>query len=153
SVILSLGTGLSLLVAVALANSSIVSELSSRLPQNSPDYFVLDIPSADLGSLTDLVQRETPSAHVNSAPMLRGRLVRLNDTPVDQIKAAPESSWVLTGDRGLTFADEVPEGSTITKGAWWPADYAGEPLVSFEAELARGLNLHVGDTVTVNVLG
>jgi putative ABC transport system permease protein len=153
SVILSLGTGLSLLVAVALDNASIVSELASRLPQNSPDYFVLDIPSADLGSLTDLVQRETPSAHINSAPMLRGRLVRLNDTPVDQIKAAPESSWVLTGDRGLTFADEVPEGSTITKGSWWPADYAGEPLVSFEAELARGLNLHIGDTVTVNVLG
>jgi putative ABC transport system permease protein len=153
SVILSLGTGLSLLVAVALANASIVSELSSRLPQNSPDYFVLDIPAAELGPLIDLVHRETPDAHVNNAPMLRGRLVSLNNTPVDQIKAAPESAWVLTGDRGLTFADEVPEGSTIAKGSWWPADYAGEPLVSFEAELARGLNLHIGDTVTVNVLG
>ncbi|MFM9848986.1 MAG: ABC transporter permease [Hyphomicrobiaceae bacterium] len=153
SVILSLGAGLSLLVAVALANASIVSELSSRLPQNSPDYFVLDIPSAELAPLVDLVQRETPAAQINSAPMLRGRLIRLNDTPVDQIKAAPESSWVLTGDRGLTFADDVPEGSTVTKGTWWPADYAGEPLVSFEAELARGLDLRVGDTVTVNVLG
>lgn len=153
SVILSLGTGLSLLVAVALANASIVSELSSRLPQNSPDYFILDIPPAELEPLIGLVQRETPAAHINNAPMLRGRLVRLNETPVDQIRAAPEASWVLTGDRGLTFADEVPEGSTITKGSWWPADYAGEPLVSFEAELARGLNLHIGDTVTVNVLG
>lgn len=153
SVILSLGTGLSLLVAVALANSSIVSELSSRLPQNSPDYFILDIPFAELPPLIDLVQREAPAAHINSAPMLRGRLVRLNDTPVDQIKAAPESSWVLTGDRGLTFADDVPEGSAVTHGTWWPADYTGEPLVSFEAELARGLNLRIGDTVTVNVLG
>ncbi len=153
SVILSLGTGLSLLVAVALANASIVSELSSRLPQNSPDYFILDVPSAELAPLVDLVQRETPAAHINSAPMLRGRLVRLNDIPVDQISAAPESAWVLTGDRGLTFADDVPEGSTVTKGAWWPADYAGEPLVSFEAELAKGLGLHIGDTVTVNVLG
>lgn len=153
SVILSLGAGLSLLVAVALANASIVSELSSRLPQNSPDYFILDIPSAELAPLIGLVHRETPGAHINNAPMLRGRLVRLNDTPADQIKAAPEAAWVLTGDRGLTFADEVPEGSTLAKGVWWPSDYSGEPLVSFEAELAHGLNLDIGDTVTVNVLG
>ena len=153
SVILSLGTGLSLLVAVALANASIVSELSSRLPQNSPDYFILDVPPGELAPLVDLVLRETPAAQVNSAPMLRGRLVRLNDTPADQISAAPEAAWVLTGDRGLTFADDIPEGSTVTKGAWWPADYAGEPLVSFEAELANGLGLKIGDRVTVNVLG
>src|SRR5262249_56234338 len=38
-------------------------------------------------------------------------------------------------------------------GSWWPPDYAGDPLVSFDAELARGLGLDIGDTVTVNVLG
>jgi putative ABC transport system permease protein len=34
-----------------------------------------------------------------------------------------------------------------------PADYASEPLVSLEAEIAKGLGLKLGDTVTVNVLG
>ena len=33
------------------------------------------------------------------------------------------------------------------------AQTTGPPLVSFEAELARGLGLKVGDRVTVNVLG
>ncbi|HVY41865.1 MAG TPA: FtsX-like permease family protein [Hyphomicrobiaceae bacterium] len=153
SVILSLGTGLSLLVAVALADTSIVSELSSRLPKNSPDYFVLDIPPGDISGFVDLVHKEIPAAHVNQAPMLRGRLVRLGDRPVEQIKAPPEAAWVLTGDRGLTFADDVPEGSAVVQGEWWPPDYAGPPLVSFEAELAKGLGLKVGDSVTVNVLG
>ena len=41
----------------------------------------------------------------------------------------------------------------MVAGQWWPADYAGEPLVSFEAEIAKGLGLKIGDTVTVNVLG
>ena len=153
SVVLSLGTGLSLLVAVALANTSVVSELSTRLPKNSPDYFILDIPQTDLPSLIDLIRREAPEAHINQAPMLRGRLVRLGDRPVEQIKAAPEAAWVLTGDRGLTYSDDIPEGSTVAEGTWWPADYAGEPLVSFEAELARGLGVKIGDSVTVNVLG
>jgi putative ABC transport system permease protein len=150
---LSLGAGLSLLIAVALANTSIVTELSNRLPGNSPDYFVLDIPPGDLATFLGLVQQSAPEAHTNQAPMLRGRLVRLKDRPVEEIKAPPEAAWVLSGDRGLTYADQVPEGSTVVQGEWWPADYSGEPLVSFEAELAKGLGLNVGDTVTVNVLG
>ena len=36
---------------------------------------------------------------------------------------------------------------------WWPADYDGEPLVSFSAEEGGELGLSVGDTLTVNVLG
>ena len=85
--------------------------------------------------------------------MLRGRLVRLKDKAVEDLKTPPQAQWVLAGDRGLTYADAVPEGSKLTKGDWWPKDYDGEPLVSFEGELARLLGLGIGDTVTVNVLG
>ncbi len=59
----------------------------------------------------------------------------------------------MNGDRGLTYASTVPEGSTLVKGDWWPKDYSGEPLVSFEAELAGLLGVGIGDTITVNVLG
>ena len=73
--------------------------------------------------------------------------------PVEQVKAPPEAQWVLNGDRGLTYAETVPDGSTVVAGSWWPADYAGEPLVSFEAELAKGLGAQDRRQVTVNVLG
>jgi putative ABC transport system permease protein len=85
--------------------------------------------------------------------MLRGRMVKLGDRPVEQVKAPPEAAWVLTGDRGLSHSATVPEGSTVVAGKWWPADWSGEPLVSFDADIARGLRLKIGDTVTVNVLG
>ena len=85
--------------------------------------------------------------------MLRGRLVKLKDKPVEEIKAPPEAQWVLNGDRGLSYASKVPEGSTITDGEWWAADYSGPPLVSFETDLAKKLDLAIGDRVTVNVLG
>lgn len=153
SVILSLGTGLSLLVAVALANASLVDELKSRLPDQSPDYFLLDVPKDKYEELATFVEQRAPGATMIEAAMLRGRLVKLKGTPVEQIKAPPEAQWVLSGDRGLSYADAVPDGSTVTSGAWWPADYAGPPLVSFERELAEKLNVTVGDSVTVNVLG
>jgi putative ABC transport system permease protein len=153
SVVLSLGAGLSLLVAVALADASLVKELSERLPVRSPDYFVLDIPKTDYQAIAALVQGEVPGTVIEDAPMLRGRLVRLNGTPVEQINAPPEAQWVLNGDRGLSYSDTVPEGSKVKAGEWWDANYAGEPLVSFEVELAEKLGLKLGDTVTVNILG
>jgi putative ABC transport system permease protein len=79
--------------------------------------------------------------------------VKIGDRPVERVKAPPEAAWVLTGDRGLSHSATVPEGSTVVAGQWWPADYTGEPLVSFDADIAKGLRLKIGDTVTVNVLG
>ena len=35
---------------------------------------------------------------------------------------------------------------SIVAGHWWPADYDGPPLVSFDAGLAQGWGVHVGDT-------
>ncbi len=153
SVVLSLGTGLSLLVAVALVDRSIIGELEGRVPETSPNYFILDIAKSELPQFIDLVARVAPGTEVHTAPMLRGRIIRIGTTPSDKVKAKPEQSWVLNGDRGLTYAETVPEGSTVVEGTWWPADYAGPPLVSFEAEIARGLGLKIGDSVTVNVLG
>jgi putative ABC transport system permease protein len=153
SIVLSLGAGLSLLVAVALADASLTEELTTRLPKDSPNYFVLDIPKAEREAFGRLVRREAPEAQIEDAPMLRGRIVRLNGTPAEEIKASAEADWVLRGDRGLTFSAELPKGSRVVAGEWWPGDYAGEPLVSFEDELAARLGLKVGDTVTINVLG
>lgn len=153
SVVLSLGAGLSLLVAVALADASLVEELTARLPQNSPSYFVLDVPKGGYPAFLDAVRREAPAAIVQEAPMLRGRLVRLKGVPVEQMQAPPEAQWVLSGDRGLSYSDAVPVGSRVVSGAWWPMDYQGPPLVSFEQDLAHKLGLKLGDEVTVNVLG
>jgi putative ABC transport system permease protein len=153
SVVLSLGAGLTLLVAVALVDRSIVAELSDRVPKVSPNYFVLDIKNAELPGFEALVRRDNPMAEIHTAPMLRGRIVKIGDTLAERVKLKPEQQWVLAGDRGLSYADVVPEGSTLVEGTWWPVGYAGEPLVSFEKELATGLGLKIDDTVTVNVLG
>jgi len=153
AVVLSLGLGLSLLVAVALVDSSLVKEMTGRLPDEAPNYFVLDVVKDDMAPFQKLVLQQSPKAHIRSAPMLRGRVVKLKGVAVEDLKAAPEAEWVLRGDRGLSFSDTVPAGSKVVAGTWWSKDYDGEPQVSFEVELARGLGLKVGDAVTVNVLG
>ena len=60
---------------------------------------------------------------------------------------------MLEGDRGITYAAETPKDNAVVAGGWWPADYDGPPLVSFDRKIADGLHLKLGDKVTVNVLG
>lgn len=153
SVVLSLGLGLSLLVALALIDGNLRRELTATIAQEAPSFFFVDIQSHERDSFQALLEAETDNAHLVSVPMLRGRLVALKGVPSDQINAPPDVAWILRGDRGITYEDRPPENSEIVEGKWWPKDYSGNPLVSFEEEAARKLGLAIGDEITVNVLG
>ncbi|MGB3386708.1 MAG: FtsX-like permease family protein, partial [Pseudaminobacter sp.] len=153
SVVLSLGLGLTLLVTLALIDGNLRRQITGGLPEHAPNFFFVDIQSADVDAFADLVQAQAPDGKLVRVPMLRGRVMALNGVEVQKIKVPAEGGWVLRGDRGLTYARNVPENSTLSAGRWWPPDYDGEPLVSFSAEEGRELGLKLGDTVTVNVLG
>jgi putative ABC transport system permease protein len=153
SVILALGLGLTLFVTLALTDRSITTELRSGLPEKAPAFFFLDVRNTELDQFRAAVEKQPGVTHVNNSPMLRGRMVAVKGVPVEKVEAAPEASWALRGDRGLTYADALPEGSTLVEGEWWPKDYAGPPLVSMVDEIANGIGLKIGDEITVNVLG
>jgi putative ABC transport system permease protein len=152
-VAVSLGLGLGFLVAIALIDRSLMEEFNENLRADAPAYYFLDIDAKDLGTFRDTSEAVEPNAKLAEAPMLRGRIVAVNGVPAEKVEAAPDSRWVLASDRGLTYADKVPEGSTIVQGSWWAPDYNGPSLVSFDAEAGPGLGLKLGDTITVNVLG
>lgn len=153
SVILALGLGLTLFVTLALTDRTISTELTSGIPDRAPSFFFLDVRNDEKQAFLDLVKKEPGVTTVETAPMLRGRITHVKGVTADKVKSSPDTAWALRGDRGLTYASELPQGSTLTDGAWWPADYAGPPLVSFVGEVADGLGLKVGDDITVNVLG
>jgi putative ABC transport system permease protein len=151
-IVLSLGLGLTLFVAVALVEGNLGREIAARLPARAPAFFFIDIGPAQLAPFEKLV-RAMPKARLDEVPMLRGRITRLNGVAVDKVKVAPGARWALDSDRGLTYSATLPKGSRLVAGRWWPRDYKGPPLVSFDADLARGMGLKVGDTLTVNLLG
>lgn len=153
SVVLSLGLGLTLVVALALVDGNLRRQITQSLPAHAPNFFFIDIQNTEIDAFRDLLAKTAPQGKVVSAAMLRGRIVALNGIDVDKVNVPPQGAWVLRGDRGITYAKNLPENSTLTKGEWWPADYSGEPLVSFAAQEAQELGLKIGDTVTVNVLG
>ena len=153
SVILSLGLGLALLVALATIDGNLRGQIENNLPDQAPDFFFVDIQNNEIDGFRQKLNTLSPDGKVIAVPMLRGRVVSLKGINADEYKPAEGGEWVLRGDRGITYAKRVPENSTLSQGEWWPEDYAGEPLVSVSAEEAGELGLDIGDKVTINVLG
>ncbi len=153
SIVLSLGLGLALFVTLALVDSNISAQLRSSIPERAPSFFFLDVPNTERQAFTDLVRSQPTVGEIKTAPMLRGRMVTVAGVPARKVNATPDTRWALHGDRGLTYSETLPEGSELTAGQWWPADYDGPPLVSFTQDIATGFGLELGDEVTVNVLG
>jgi putative ABC transport system permease protein len=153
SVVLSLGLGLTLLVTLALIDGNLRRQIGGNLPEQAPNFFFVDIQAGEVDAFSSLIAKEAPNGTLAKVPMLRGRVMALNGVDVAKVKIPAEGGWVLKGDRGLTYDAAKPANVTLTEGAWWPADYAGEPLVSFSDEEAKQIGLKLGDTVTVNVLG
>jgi putative ABC transport system permease protein len=150
SVVLSLGLGLTVLAAVGQIDSNLRNLITGELPDRAPAYFFLDIQNDQLPGFMDRAEAMPGVEDIDTAPMLRGIVTRINDTPAGDVAG---DHWVVRGDRGITYSQDIPDGVRLTAGEWWPPDYDGPPLMSFAEEEALEIGLELGDTVTVNILG
>ncbi len=150
SVVLSLGLGLAVLAAVGQIDANLRQAIARDLPDRAPTYFFVDIQNDQIDGFRARLDGDPGVSRVDSAPMLRGIITRINGRPATEVAG---DHWVLRGDRGVTYSDEPPPRTTITAGAWWPSGHAGPPEISFAAEEAAELGLTLGDRLTVNILG
>lgn len=150
SVVLSLGLGLSVLAAVGQIDSSLRNLITGELPERAPAYFFLDIQNDQRSGFVARAEAEPGVSKIETAPMLRGVVTRIDGRPAREVVG---QHWVLSGDRGVTYAASPPEGAVLTEGEWWPEDYEGPPLMSFATEEGAELGLSLGDEITVNILG
>ncbi|MFP7570031.1 ABC transporter permease [Marivita sp. S2033] len=149
-VILSLGLGLSVLAAIGQIDGNLRTAIDRDLPEVAPAYFFVDIQPDQISRFRDILESDPTVDRVDTAPMLRGILSRINGKPAAEVAG---NHWVVTGDRGLTYADQPSENTRVVSGEWWEAGHDGPPEVSFAREEAEEMGLALGDTLTVNILG
>lgn len=150
SVVLSLGLGLAVLASVGQIDANLRAAIQRDLPQVAPSYFFVDIQPDQLQPFLDRVENDPAVSRVDTAPMLRGIITRINGERATDVAG---DHWVIQGDRGVTYTPTAPPAEEIVDGEWWPDDYDGPPLVAFAAEEALEIGLTVGDEITVNILG
>ncbi|CAA7613159.1 Lysophospholipase L1 biosynthesis ABC transporter permease [Candidatus Terasakiella magnetica] len=151
--VLSLGLGLTVLVTIALVEGNLAAQFGERLPAQAPSFYFIDVQPDQVAALDEAAHGADPTARLDKAAMVRGRISAIGGVPIGTAKIAPEAEWAARGDRGLSTAGAEPKGTRLVAGTWWPPEYRGPPLASVDAAVAKGFGLKVGDRLGINVLG
>ena len=151
-IVLSLGLGLTVLVAVALVEANLRREIADSLPEDAPAFFFVGVEADRIDRLSEAVEGIDGIGRFRSVPFLRGRIVRVNGLDPEEALVNDEHAWLIRGDRGLSYATAAPDNPAVD-GEWWPEDYSGPPLLSVDIDVIDAFGLALGDTITLNVLG
>jgi putative ABC transport system permease protein len=154
----ALGLGLAILAALGQIQSNLVTQVRDTAPASAPTVAYVEIPDARARDFDALIAANSgrlgPDAYVRN-PILTTRLATINGVEIDPKKVAPSERWIVDNEVNATWIAAMPEGVTLSEGAWWASDRDDpfEALVSVEAEAAAGLGLKIGDVLGVLVSG
>ncbi|MCK9237096.1 MAG: ABC transporter permease [Thiopseudomonas sp.] len=139
---------------VVLLRSELLDNWQQQLPEQAANHFAFNIMPHEKPELARQLQLVSPQI-AEFYPMTPGRLTHINDQPVLQ-RLAPDSPALTTVQRdlNLTWTEQVPKDNQVTDGQWWSTTSPSDLIeISVEQELAKRLNLQLGDTVTFNLGG
>jgi putative ABC transport system permease protein len=146
------GLCLTLVVAVDSISRNADRHLAATLPASAPGLVVLNIVPGE-GERFDAFMTASPLvARWTRAPFLHARVTGIGGRAVVDRRIPADVAYVIRGDRGVSWRAAPPAGGLVA-GDWWPENYAGPPLVSLDARVARRLGVDIGDTLTLDVLG
>jgi putative ABC transport system permease protein len=156
-VVVALGAGVMLLVAVALLEQNLDAQIDHEQRREAPSFFFIDVQADQREPFTRLV-REATGVDAVLTPVVRARLAAIDGAPVTRAMvqaragAERETAFYYSREYVLTWSAEPPAGNVVTRGRWW-GDESGPPRVSVEEAMARRLGLDVGSRLTFDVQG
>ena len=150
--LLSLGSALTLLVACTLVVVTLLRTVNQTVPEQAPALVFYDVQTEQIELLQNTL-RATPGLQaVKTAPLVLGRLVAVNGEALressDGERARESRDEHKLSNRSGNFDDVV-----VDRGAWWPLDHTGEPLVAMEDHEADQLGLQLGDRLRFEIMG
>ena len=140
-----------LMLVLLQIRTSLLEEWQPQL-DDAPNHFVYNIVPHELDTVQSYFRAHDVAVSAYY-PMVRGRLIQINEQP---IKARIRSDSVSNYQRelNLTWSEVLGIDNTITEGNWWPDLPEARGLrVSAEAEYAAGLGLEIGDTLRFSIAG
>lgn len=150
--LLSLGSALTLLVACTLVVMTLLRTVNDTVPDQAPALVFYDVQTEQIPLLNEVLQASPNVQAVKTAPLVLGRLVAVNgevlaDSDQGQRVREARDEHKLSDRRG-NFDDVM-----VQRGAWWPDDHTGAPVVAMEDREADQLGLKVGDRLRFEIMG
>jgi putative ABC transport system permease protein len=157
-VIVALGAGVMLLVAVALMQGSLDAQIDHERRREAPSFFFIDVQPDQREAFTQVVARAGGGVTPRLTPIVRARLAAVNGTPVTRdlvrrrVGEDREGAFYYTREYALTWSDAPPPGNVVTRGRWWGPE-PGSARISVEDAMAKQLGVDVGGRLTFDVQG
>jgi putative ABC transport system permease protein len=156
-VVVALGVGVMLLVAVALLERSLLHQMDHERRREAPSFFFIDVQADQRDRLVAVVERASGGVSPALTAVVRARLSAVDGVPVTRDlveQRAQDKRWYFTRDYMLTTMATPPPANVVLRGAWWSAGAANpRPLVSIEEEAAATLGADVGARLTFDIQG
>ncbi|MDC1181479.1 ABC transporter permease [Candidatus Pelagibacter sp.] len=152
--IMSLGLGVTLLLTLALVGTNFQREIAKSIPDIAPDYFFVGIQKGEKEIFEKNILNMDSNAKIEVVPMVSSGIIKINGVnPNTYIQPDNNSYWVIGSDRRSSWVDEVPEDNPITEGEWWDLTKPNQLQISLDAQVAKDLNIKLGDVFTLNIYG
>lgn len=147
------GLGILAMLLLGIIRTDLLDAWHRTIPDQAPNHFLINIQPDDVASMSDFFQRQE-IRQVGIYPMLRARLLRINDRPV-----APEqyqddrAQRLVAREFNLSWASEPQPDNRVVSGRWWDEAGREAALFSVETGIAETLGIHLGDKLVFDLAG
>jgi putative ABC transport system permease protein len=151
--IVSLGLGIMVLLLLTLVRADLLESWRTTLPKDAPNRFIIGIQPDQIAPMKKFFSdRKYPVPEL--FPMVRGRLVMINDKNVSGADYADDrAKRLVEREFNLSWGEILPTHNTIVSGKWWDKNNKDIEQLSVEQGIAETLGIKLGNMLTYEVVG
>jgi putative ABC transport system permease protein len=156
AVLAALGTGVMLILAVYLMQSSLLRDLRETASPKLPNLFLIDVTTDEVAGVKDFfahqpgIRPSSTGSAIDLMAVVTGRFISINGRTLEQMKGEHFPRRMLENAE-LTWADAAPEGDKLIHGQWWTSPAAQSIAVG--SGIADRLHLAIGSSVQLELAG
>ena len=150
--IVALAIGLAAMLMLTFIRGDLVDAWRTKMPADAPNRFVLNIQPDQLGPVREFFAAEkiAPPAIY---PMVRGRLMSINDKPVAADALDERGKRLVEREFNLSYLEELPAHNRVVTGQWFNDADLRSGAASIEEGIAKTLGIKIGDALEWSVAG
>jgi len=151
--IIAMGIGIMALLTLTLIRGDLLEAWQTSLPPEAPNRFIVNIQRDQLKPLAEFFAARG-IARPAVFPMVRGRLVKINERSVTSADYSDDRARrLIDREFNLSWAENLRPDNRIVAGRWWGKVPSRTDQFSVEEGIAETLGIHLGDKLTYDIAG
>ena len=147
------GMGGSGMLRLKLMSTDLLESWSNRLPEGTPNYFLINIQPDEIEMLQAFMQQHA-ALTTDIYPMIRGRLTAINGKAVNpNVYKDQRAQRLVSREFNLSWARDLQAGNRLAAGNWWSAHETDNTQFSVEQGIAETLGINLHDKLTYSIAG